>query len=453
MMFRYMPEDITPELRQRLNPHSSLRFKAMTVRDLGARGMIVVTGPNSSAEEQLVPMVFDTSLGGTSVAAISVTNEVAQKLLNAAGKDLKSLQDSLDTGEVAMGFAIPDVKLAGTIDIEQEKRIGRNALARLNAGEEPRVEALVVGAHIDHLGIGRSNVSLARDDEKDGIHYGADDNASGTAGVFEIAQYLIDQKRAGKLDMKRDVIFAAWSGEELGTLGSNYFIKTYTNKKETERLQPEIAAYLNMDMIGRLDKQLVLQGVASSSIWPGEIERRNAPIGLSITAQNDTYIPTDATQFYIRGVPFLNAFTGAHEDYHRPSDTADKVNYDGAEQVARFMALVARSLVTSDAQPDYKEVEAPQMPAGGMRAYLGTIPDYAEEVKGVKLSGVTKGAPADAAGLQQGDIIVELAGRKIENIYDYTFALEAVKPNEEIGIVVERAGERVELKITPGSRN
>jgi S1-C subfamily serine protease len=152
-------------------------------------------------------------------------------------------------------------------------------------------------------------------------------------------------------------------------------------------------------------------------------------------------------------VPFLNAFTGAHEDYHRPSDTPDKVNYDGAEKVAKFIGLVARSLVTADAQPDYKEVEAPQMPSGGMRAYLGTIPDYAEEVKGVKLSGVTKGAPAEAAGLEQGDIIVELAGRKIENIYDYTYALEAVKPNEEIGIAVERAGERVELKITPKSRD
>ena len=129
------------------------------------------------------------------------------------------------------------------------------------------------------------------------------------------------------------------------------------------------------------------------------------------------------------------------------------MNYEGTEQIARFIGLVARSLVTSADQPDYKEVEAPQMPTGGMRAYFGTIPDYTGEVKGVQLSGVTKGAPADQAGLKQGDIIVELAGRKIENIYDYTFALEAVKPNEEISIVVERDGERIELRITPGARN
>lgn len=218
-------------------------------------------------------------------------------------------------------------------------------------------------------------------------------------------------------------------------------------------MRPEIAAYLNMDMIGRLDKQLVVQGVASSSIWPGEIERRNAPIGLRITPQNDTYIPTDAKEFYAKGVPFLNAFTGAHADYHRPSDTADKINYPGTEQIARFMSLVARSLATRAEAPDYLEVAAPatEMRAN-MRAYLGSIPDYAEEVKGVKLSGVTKGAPVETAGLKQGDIIVELAGRKIENIYDYTYAIEALKVGEEVTVVVERGGERLSFKVTPGSR-
>ncbi len=449
MVFRFMPENITPEIRQHLNTHSSLRFKAMTLRDLGARGMIVVSGPNAKVEDPLVPMTIDTSLGGTSIAAISITDAVAQSLLSLSGKDLKELQTSLDTGDVSMGFAIPDATLSASVDIEQEKRTGRNVLAKLDAGV---ASTIVIGAHIDHLGVGRSNVSLAHDDEAKGIHHGADDNASGTAGLFEIAQYLVDQKKNG-LAFTHNVLFASWSGEELGTLGSDHFVKTYAGKKESEPLRPEIAAYLNMDMIGRLDKQLIVQGVASSSIWPGEIERRNAPIGLNIAAKDETYIPTDATPFYLKGVPFLNAFTGAHVDYHRPSDTADKVNYDGAEKVAKFMSLVARSLVTRSDAPDYKEVEAPKSEMrANMRAYIGSIPDYAEEVKGVKLSGVTKGAPADKAGLKQGDIIVELAGRKIENIYDYTYAIEALKIGEEVSIVVERGGERVPLKITPGSR-
>lgn len=453
MAFRYMPENVSPEIRQHLATHSSLRYKAMTVRDLGARGLIVVSGPKAQVKDELVPMYFDASLGGsgTSVAAISITNAAAQHILDLANKDLGELQEQLDDGSTAMGFSIPEATLSANIDIEQQKRIGRNVLARLDASDKPGDTAILIGAHIDHLGIGRSGMSLAHDDEADQIHHGADDNASGVAGLLEIAQYLKQQKENG-LDFKHDVIFAAWSGEELGSLGSNYFVNHFDHKKEGDSLRPEIAAYLNMDMIGRLNDKLIVQGVASSSLWPREIERRNVPIGLSIVPQKDTYIPTDATTLYMRGVPFINAFTGAHEDYHRPTDTADKINYSGAEEIARFMGLVARALVSQDGEPDYQEVAPPKQAGTLGHVYLGTIPDYAAEVKGVKLAGVTKGAPADEAGLQQGDIVVELAGRKIENIYDYTFAIEALKIGDEVTIVVERNGKRVDLKITPGSR-
>ena len=454
MAFRYMPEDITPEERQHLSTHSSIRFKAMTVRDLGARGLIVVSGPNSGVKQQLVPLAFDASLGGTSVAAISVTDAAAQYILDLANKDLKSLQDSLDDGAVEMGFAIPEALLEANVDIEQERRIGRNVVARLNAGDAPGDAAIAVGAHIDHLGVGRGGSSLARDDEADLIHNGADDNASGVAGVLEIAQYLAEQKANG-LAMKRDVIFAGWSGEELGLLGANHFTSTYGAKEDGESLTPDIAAYLNMDMIGRLDKEVVLQGVGSSSIWPSEIERRSIPAGISASPQDDTYIPTDATSFYMKGVPFLNAFTGAHEDYHTPRDTSDKVNFDGSAKVAKFMGLVARSLVMRDEAPDYLEAKRPENMEmrANLRAYMGSIPDYAEDIVGLRLAGVAKGGPSDQAGLKQGDIIVELAGRKIENIYDYTFAIEALKIGEEVDVIIERGSERITVVVTPGSRD
>src|SRR5205823_11475562 len=190
-------------------------------------------------------------------------------------------------------------------------------------------------------------------------------------------------------------------------------------RKESPTLAPYIAAYLNMDMIGRLDKTLILQGVGSSSIWPGEIERANVPLGLSITAQNDSYLPTDATSFYLKGVPILNAFTGAHADYHTPRDTADKINYAGAEKITRLMAALTRSLATREEAPDYQVMEKPGGALGrvNLRAYLGTIPDYAQgDVVGVKLSGVVKGGPAERAGIQGGDIIVAPAGKKVENI-------------------------------------
>ncbi len=454
MVFRYMPEGISPELRQHYNTHSSLRYKAMTARDLGARGILFVSGPNSQVKNQLVPLVFDVSFGATSIAAVTINDEAAQMLLKSAGETVKGLQDKLDTGDPVMGFPIPDVTLSAKIELNTESRTGRNVLGRLYAGDAEGDTAIAIGAHADHLGIGRSSSSLARDEEADAIHYGADDNASGVAGTLEIAQYLVDLKARGRLDMKRDVVFGLWSGEEINLLGSKHFATHYTNKKD-EPLTPELAAYLNMDMIGRLKEKVVLQGAASSSYWPGEIERRNVPIGLSIVVQNDVVIPTDTNEFYLRGVPILNAFTGAHEDYHSPRDTADKINYDGAEKIAKFMGLVARSLITSDTTPEYVEVDVSKEVKGMSRGrvYLGTIPDYVQgDVPGLPLSGVTKGAPADKAGLRRGDIVVELAGRKIENIYDYTFAIEALKVDVEVDVAVIRDGERVLLKLTPESR-
>ena len=165
-------------------------------------------------------------------------------------------------------------------------------------------------------------------------------------------------------------------------------------------------------------------------------------------------MPTDASSFYMRGVPILSAFTGAHREYHTPRDTPDTLNYDGAAQVARFMGLVAAGLAANETPPDFVQQPAKDMAKGGrLRAYLGTIPDYAEEVQGVMLSGVGKDGPADKAGVKSRDVIVELAGKKIENIYDYTQAIEALKIGEPVEMTVVRNGERVVLEITPASRD
>ena len=221
-------------------------------------------------------------------------------------------------------------------------------------------------------------------------------------------------------------------------------------------LKGMIAACLNMDMIGRFNKTLVLQGVGSSAWWPKEIEKRNAPIGLPITTQNDAHLPTDSTTFYLRGIPTLNAFTGAHEDYHMPTDTAEKINYDKAAQIAKLMGLIARGVATSQENPTYIAMEAPknQGARGGMRAYLGTIPDYAQgDIKGVKLSGVSPIGPAAKAGVKGGDIIIKLGGKDITNIYDYTYVMGDLKIGTETTIKVQREGKEVEMKITPGSRD
>lgn len=566
IVFRYMPENVSAERRQHLSRPSQLRFKTMLARDRGARGLIVVSGPNSKSKDPLVPLQSDGTLSGSSLPVVCVTDEVVESWLTASGsgKTLKQLQDQLDQGEMKMGFPLEKIELAATISIEQTKRRGRNVLGKLPAVEFADEPALVVGAHIDHLGRGGSSSSLARDQEREAIHFGADDNASGVAAMLEIAEYLVDQRKLGKLPLRRDVIFAAWSGEELGLIGSNHYVKTLaaahakpthphsgtghpihsgtkpiapvptpvrveapapplnsesgkpaaangkkgsatadqphapatpasaaegvkSTAKEiksdpsghavspahststvkasraqthgvgspADSLQPQIAAYLNMDMVGRLDKRLVLQGVGSSSVWRGEIERRNAPLGLPITLQDDSYLPTDASSFFMRGVPILSAFTGTHSEYHTPRDTPDTLNYEGAAKVAQFMGMVARAIATSEKVPDYIPQAAPEQGQrrASLRAYLGTIPDYAEELKGVKLGGVAKNGPADKAGVRAGDVIIELAGKKIENIYDYTFAIEALKIGQTIKIVVQRGQQRMTLEVTPGSRD
>ena len=473
VVFRFMPEGITAERRQHLAGHSSLRYKAMVARDRGAAGLIVVSGPQSKVKKQLIPLKFDGSMAGASIPVISVTDAVAKGWLAKAGKDLGELQATLDTGEPQMGFAIDGLKLSAKVAIKKVKKSSRNVVARLQIGELPSEQTVMVCAHIDHLGAGGNSSSLARDDEKESIHFGADDNASGIAAMLEVAEYLADQKRKGTA-MKRDVIFAAWSGEELGLIGSNYFANNVKapshhnphasdahgnahshHAAESGSLYPAIAACLNMDMVGRFEKRLVLQGVGSSSIWKGEIERRNAPIGLPITLQNDCYLPTDASTFFMRGVPILSAFTGSHSDYHTPRDTPDKLNYEAAAKIAKFMGLVARSLTMRDEAPDYVAQTKPEgKRRARLRAYLGTIPDYAQsDVKGLKLSGVAKDGPAAKGGLQSGDVIVELAGRKIDNIYDYTYAIEALKIGEAVKVKVQRGKETKQLTVTPGSRD
>ncbi len=486
--FRYMPEDISDEMRQHLQFHSSLRKKAMDARDKGARGLIFVSGPNSFAKEQLIPLARESSRNSSSVGVVSISDAVASEILKTVNKDLKTLQDRLDTGDPMMGFPLDDVRMTSTIEVEKVTGIGRNVVGRLQVGDQPSEQAILIGAHIDHLGVGRSSSSLAREDEKTLIHFGADDNASGVAAMLEIAEYLSNLRKKGKLNLKRDVIFAGWSGEELGLHGSSHFVEkmkeqiaarkadpSVTEKENPhassipqpaldpqdphaglfgpQTIYPQIAACLNMDMVGRYEERLVIQGMSSSTYWKKAVER-NAAVGLELKLSNDTQLPTDATSFFQAGVPILSAFTGSHTDYHTPRDTPDKLNYDDAARIAKLMGLITRALATEDSIPDFiaAQAVADTQPRANLRAFLGTVPDYGDDVVGVKISGATKGAPADLAGLLGGDVIIELAGKKIENIYDYTYAIEALKIGKETTVKVKRGDEELELKITPGRR-
>lgn len=459
MVFRYMPEGVPVSWRTQRALQSQLRVKAAIIRDMGGLGMIIVSGPNSKTQQEVIPLSRDAALGKISIPVISISDNIANQLMKSAGQDLRWWQNQLDTGDMKIGFEFPDVKITANVDVQQIRGKGRNVVGRLQFGEQPSEQCVVVGAHIDHLGTGATG-SMAREEERGQVHRGADDNASGVAAMLEVAQFLSSQKRAGKIKQGRDLVVAGWSGEELGLHGSNHFVESLmesigkevpADNGETRRsIQDRIAAYLNMDMVGRFDGKLVLQGLGSSAWWEPEIEKRNIAVGLTLQTQQDTNLPTDASEFYQAGVPILAAFTGSHQDYHTPRDTPDKLNYDKAADIAKLMGLIARSLVIGNEVPEYRVHQADQSSRRmSLRVSLGTSPDYTAEVTGVMIKAIRTNSPSDKAGVKPQDVVVELAGINIENVYDYTNVIGALKPGETIKIVVLRKGERIEMEITP----
>ena len=450
---RYVPEEVTPERRQQLNRYAGLRYKAMQAREQGAKAFLVVAGPNSPNAGKLIPLDFDSSLADSGIVAASISDTLANALFATSGKDLKGVQSGLDVENPHFlgQFPLPGVKVKIVVSIEKVKKTDQNVVALLSPPElTDDTEYIVVGAHYDHIGYGEIG-SLARKGEEGQIHNGADDNASGTAVVLELATTLSEASKAHPEKFKRGVIFALWSGEELGLMGSTHFVNHPIVPLE------KVVAYVNFDMVGRLrENKLILQGVGSSSAWTKLIEKRNVPIGFNLTLQADPYLPTDVTAFYPKEVPVLSFFTGGHEDYNRPTDDPETLNYTGIERISRLAHGIVLDVISTAERPEYVRVERSQSEGGSrdtLRAYLGTIPDYTTEGTGVKLSGVRADGPADKAGLKGGDTIVEFGGQEIANIYDYTYALDAVKIGEPVEVVVLRDGKRVKLTVTPEARN
>lgn len=447
-VLRYFPEDAEQNVRAILARYSDLRYKAMAARQRGAKAMVVVTGPRSPNAGQTIPMSFDTALAGSGIVAASVSAEVGNAIfLSAAGRTLPSTQQELDSGNPHVaGFALPAVTVSIRTIVQREQQTARNIVAYLPATGTPDVNPkpwVALGAHYDHLGDGRSGNSLARNEETGRTHVGADDNASGSAAVLAVGAALASQPRT------RHVLLAFWSGEELGLLGSNAFVANPPIPLE------RVAAYLNFDMVGRMrDNKLTVQAVGTSPAWARIIEQANVMAGFDLQLQQDPYQPTDVATFNGVGVPCLNFFTGVHADYHRPTDTAEKIEYGDLDRVIDFATAVARRVADADQPLQFTKVDQQMQTGGraGIRVFTGTIPDYSTEAKGLLLSGVLGGGPAELAGLQKGDVIVEIAGQAITNIYDYTYALEVLKVGEPAKVVYLRNGQRRETTLTPSAR-
>ena len=454
LALRDLPADLDAARRQALVDYAAPRYKALMAREQGARGLLLAPGPDTPVKDQLLSLAQEAGAGGGSLPVISLSAAAAARLAAAAGVDLQALQREADAG-AQTAVALDGVRLAADIRLRATSGQDRNVLGRLQAGDTPSEQVLIVGAHVDHIGDGQG---LSSRDELEGrIHPGADDNASGVAALLEIAEDLAERRRAGELALAQDIVFAAWTGEELGRLGSAAFVEALAaaSGEDNGKVDATVSAYLNLDMVGRLGEHLYVQGVGSGDGWRGELERRNIPVGLPLRLQADAYLPTDTTSFYLAGVPVLSFFTGAHADYNTPDDTAEKLNYEGLTRVARLAGLMSTALAKTAEAPTYVAQEKPGTGASraNLRAYFGTIPAYADaSVAGVMLDGVAKGGPAETAGLRAGDVITAVAGRSIENIYDFTYALNALKVGEPVLVEVSREGQAAALTVTPVAR-
>jgi len=448
LVLHYFPEDTDAKTKAALARYSDLRYKALAARQHGAKGLLIVTGPRSPNAGQTLRMTFDTALSGSGIPAATISGAVANALFAGAPKTLAAAQEEFDSGNPHVaGFTLPSpVDL--TTKVVREKLTARNVVAYLPANPGSRIPDagkpwVIVGAHYDHLGHGTRGTSLANKDEAGGIHHGADDNASGTAAVLAIAATLAKQP------VRRNILFTLWSGEEIGLVGSNAFV-----------MNPpipfaQVAAYLNFDMVGRMqNNRLAADGVGSSPAWSRMLERANVAAGFDLATNPDPYQPTDSSNFNQAGLPTLFFTTGSHPDYHRPSDTADKINYEDLDRIVDFAAAVIQGVANVDMAPEFTKVDPPQTGAtlAGVRVTTGTIPDYTTEAKGLLLAGVVGGGPAEKAGLMKGDIVIEIAGQSITNIYDYTFALELLKADTPVKVVFTRNGERREVQLIPAGR-
>lgn len=441
VMMRYEPRERdakSPFAGDKPSHHSELRLKVHLARERGAIAVLLVDPPDGGAE----PALALSGKGPESEAGLpclQISRATADRLLGAGG--LAASRDGIDA-DLAPRSRLLDGDVSGAVTLARTKSPTRNVVGYLPGRGALAEEAVVVGAHLDHLGHGGAGSGSLRPDSAD-VHNGADDNASGVAGMLLAARRLAADTEGDR----RAVWFVAFSAEEVGLRGSAWFVKHAPVPPE------KLAAMINLDMVGNLQADtLSALGAETAEEWPAILAQASATTGLTASGKGDGYGPSDQTSFYAAGVPVLHFFTGAHARYHTPDDDAPTVNAAG---VARVAALVAETAghVAEGPRLTWRKPSGVATMSGDSRgrgASLGTVPDYAasEEGGGVLLSGVRAGSPAEKAGLTQGDRVIGLGGRAVDNLYDLTYALQAFAPGDEVELVWRRNGQELRAKVT-----
>lgn len=420
--------------------HAQFINKAINARNHGAKALIIVNGKMGAGEEDLL-VRFGSASGPENgdILLLQVKNAVADEWLKAAGKSMADVQEQINASGKPASFALPeDLRISIAVNIEHTKATVSNVLAYL-PGETD--EYVIIGAHYDHLGRG-DNHSLAPD-QLGQIHPGADDNASGTAGVLDLAARFA----AMKGHLHRGILFANFAGEELGLLGSAEWVKSPT------RPLAKAVAMLNMDMIGRIkDDKVYIGGVGTGAAFKAMLEEAQRRHPFNVDYSDSGYSSSDHTSFVIGRVPSLFFFSGLHSDYHKPSDTWEKINSGSAVRLLDLVADVGQQIASANDRMAFVQVveERPIARGGGSGGYgpwFGSIPDFGQVETGVRFADVRPGSPAAKAGLKGGDIMVQFGDKPIKNLYDFTDALQRHKVGDVIDVTVLRDGKPMTVSV------
>jgi aminopeptidase YwaD len=441
MVLRYEPSGFAEKSGNHgRTQHSQLITKAINARNHGAKAVIVINGKLGDGEEDLLTR-FGSVSGPENVGTVfvQVKNAVADSWLQSAGKSIKDLQDHINATTQPASFAFAESRQVSLlVDIETTRATVNNVLAWLPGQTD---EYVIVGAHYDHLG--RGNFDSLAPSQIGQIHPGADDNASGTAGVLELARLLTPER--GQL--KRSVLFMDFAGEELGLLGSAAWVKDPT------RPLAKAVAMINMDMIGRIkDDKVYIGGAGTGSTFKAVLEQAQKDSPFKIEYSAGGYASSDHTSFVSKKIPVLFFFSGLHSDYHKPSDTWDKINAPSAARLLDLVGNVAVKLASAPDPPAF-QVVAEDKPVsggagGGYGPYFGSIPDFGQTENGVKFSDVKPNSPAAKAGFKAGDVLVQFGDKPIKNLYDFTDALRRSKVGDVVQVKVLRDGQPVTADVT-----
>mgnify|MGYP000373217078 FL=1 len=411
--------------------HIPIRKKAMLAKDNNARGVLFI---NQSDSDEFIPLRYDPNSNNMDIPVVQISRKFANDLLS---DSLQFFQDEINSDLSSRSFLL-NKSIDSKISLKKETIQIPNIIGMIPGNHDNhKNEYIVIGAHFDHLGFGgQSSGSLAPDERS--IHNGADDNASGIAGVLEIAEKL----KANQFELNRSILFMGYNAEEQGLLGSKYYVNNPTVPLKN------IITMINMDMIGRMsNNKITVGGTGTSSAFDLILNNIEKNHDLFFTKSPEGFGPSDHSSFYINDIPVLFFFTGAHNDYHKPSDDWAQINVESEKKILDMIYDIVIQIDQLEIKPVFTEAgpKGPSQSRTSFKVTFGIIPSYSSNAIGLEIDGARQGGPAQQAGIKKGDIIIEIEGKSISNIYDYMYRLAELKTGQSVEVIVQRGDKELKL--------